>query len=151
MSYGVHWRWHNEVYVRAYVGAARANPRNKKLGLPCTSSAPMTALLSRRLLNRLQRHDSGRPSLALQAAAIAVFERLLDTYAGADLDHSVLMDVGQVTGDTGDDVSVIVVWVEGWFCAFAADELELGPEFYAEKVLFQTELRHRRESAAPGS
>lgn len=147
----VRWEWSCGSDVRSFLGRARHDTRNLHLALPSDPQSPITAVVSQRILCFVD--DPPHPirigRLGLQAVALAAFEHLLTVYCGADLDTAVLIEPADLKfrdeGGASVSLGAVLIWDAGVFGAFARAEFPLTDDYWAERMLFLTELRHRAE------
>lgn len=140
-----------ESHIREFLATAKSNSQNWHFSLPSDRERPMSAIVSHRLLNAFEKapvpFQIGRPFV--REGALQAFETLLSNFCGADLDHCLLVDkfVVQVKSKEGGSFSVRVVaaWERGVFGIFSTAEIQLGEEFFIDRLLFQTELQHHSE------
>lgn len=142
------WQWTSEAYYRSFLATARLDKRNVVLHLPSEPSSPMSALVSHRLMRHKHLHMN-LDTKSAHAAVLKACEHLLVTFTGVDLGTTVLIDQMRVTGSTsdGDQFSVManVLWEAGTFGVFTGYEIELPEDYFVERQLLLTELRHRCE------
>lgn len=145
------WEWSVAPFVRAYLAAARLDRRNTKLVFPSDPDSPMQAVIGHRLMGMLE--NPPEPLKAsrqdIQGALIKGFTQLMTNYAGTDFETTVLVDAANIVFSQAGPVKfstvAVLVWDNGWFGAFHSTEIHLDDEFFAERALLLTELRHRGE------
>lgn len=149
----IRWEWSIGHRASALIKRAHQNPQSLLLDLSCAGELPISAVVSEQVVHMLQgRTNSATKArrLALQQALLCSFEGLLQKYRGADLDESVLVEPGEIiafaVGEVPICVPVVLVWCAGTFGAFAVREVPLEEDYWIERILFQTELKHGRES-----
>lgn len=141
-----------ETRVREFIADAKANDQNWCFDLPSDPERPMQAIVSHRLVTAFEKAPHpfkiGRP--LVRDGALQAFEKLLSNFCGADLDHCLLVDklVVQVKSkEVGAfSVRVVAAWERGVFGIFSTAEIQLGEEFFIDRLLFQTELQHHAEA-----
>jgi hypothetical protein len=149
----IRWEWPIGHRASALIKRARQNPQSLLLDLSCAGELPITAVVSEQVVRMLQQRTTSATKarrLTLQQALLASFEGLIQAYRGADLDVSVLVEPSEVivfaVGEVPICVPVVLVWCTGTFGAFAMREIPLDEDYWIERILFQTELKHSRES-----
>lgn len=147
-SNGIKWRWRNErTYLTALLHLAGEHGQLVHT-LPSPPFQPIAIYFSDEVVQRIAL--SPEPlGLSLTSAVRSLptcLERFLGEFAGADYDRSLLLDRIELPVVAQQGTRVLIPTIMGWWrghvSVLAPSELELDEDFFADRVLFATELNH---------